>query len=246
MNHKKHKKRSLFDIASTVVLVAFAVGLVATIGIVIKDKVDVQKAERQAEIEANATAVPATPTPYIAPEDRMEYSLVIAEATEKKGTGSSFHYIFNKKDGTFQMLLNAGDSSSELNHGTFTETDTAIEIVKKDDSKDTLIKQGDYLISENSLYDGKVPDKKTFTKTFKSKSSEESISVIEFKKDGTFAQNITRYSAGLDGGDQNDASSGTYYRKGNQIIRKKDSGEDMMPLYIYKDQLCANYYKKVD
>lgn len=246
MNHKKHKQRSLLDIASTVVLVAFAVGFVATIGIAIKDKVDIQRAERQAQTEANTTAVPATPTPYIAPEDQMEYSLVIAEATEKKGTGSSFHYIFNKKGGTFQMLLNAGDSSSELNHGTFTETDTTIEIVKKDDSTDTLIKQGDYLISENSLYEGNVPDKKTFTKTFQSKSTEESISVIEFKKDGTFAQNIIRYSAGLDGSDQNDASSGTYYRKGDQIIRKKDSGEDMMPLYIYKGQLCANYYKKVD
>ena len=66
---------------------------------------------------------------------------------------------------------------------------------------------------------------------------------IVFKKDGTFTQNIVRYSAGLDGSDTEDAMSGTYEKKGKFIKRKKDDGTESMPLYIYNGQLCTSYYK---
>ena len=139
--------------------------------------------------------------------------------------------------------MKAGKSKSEIDHGTYERTQEAIETVDKNNTKNKLYFMDSYLISENALFEGEVPKGKKFKMTFTNEAEGESKVVLKFKKDGTYTQNVVRYAASLDGSDTQNASEGTYERKGDWIYRKKDDGTEMMPLMIYKGQLCTSYYK---
>ncbi len=241
---KNRKKGKLLDLGMTIVLIAFAVGIVVMIVAIIRTNV-VKKAEEEAASATEAPAVTAEPTstPVKNEEDITRYNCIIAEKGEDENSGSAFCLEFNERTGTYEELLNAGSSSSVLSHGTFEKLEKGIKTVNKDKKENMLYYDGKYLVSGNGLYDGKVPNQKVFDKTFTNVVDGESKVEIVFKKDGTFTQNIVRYSAGLDGSDTEDAMSGTYEKDGKLIKRKKDDGTEAMPLYVYQKQLCTKYYK---
>lgn len=234
------KKGKLLDRIMTVVLILFAVGVIATIAAVVIQKMPKKTVEKKTETASGSAAEEEEEVDekYI-----TRYSCVISEGNESEDSGSIFYLELNEKDGTYKEYLKAGSEKSEINSGTFTRTEDAIETVNKDKKKNTLYYEGKYLISKNAIYDGEVPETKTFKRTFVSEVSDESKVEIKFKKDGTFTQNIVRYSANLDGSDTTNAAEGTYKRKGNFIERKKSDGEKMLSLYVYKNQLCTSYYK---
>lgn len=242
---KNRKQGKLMDLGMTIVLIAFAVGIVVMLVAMIRTNL----VKKEAEEAASATATPAvttepTATPVKNEEDITRYSCIIAEKGEEEDSGSAFCLEFNEKTGTYEEFLNAGSSSSVLNHGTFEKLENGIKTVNKDKKENMLYYDGKYLISGNGLYKGKkVPNKKTFDITLTNEVDGESKVEIVFKKDGTFTQNIVRYSAALDGSDTEDDMSGTYEKDGKLIRRKKDDGTETMPLYVYKGRLCSSYYK---
>lgn len=241
---KKRTHGKLLDIGMTVVLVAFAVGIVGLVTALVWDS----HVKKEKEKEASATATPvvtaqATTAPTPKESDLTRYSSIIAKKGKEEESGSAFYLELNEKTGTYEQLLCAGTSRSVLNHGTFEKQEDGIRTINKDKQENIWYYEGKYLISGNSLYDGKVPEGKTFDKTFTSVVDDESKVEIVFKKDGTFTQNIVRYAAGLDGSDAEDDIKGTYEREGKFIRRKKEDGTETMPLYVYKGQLCTSYYK---
>lgn len=241
---KNRKNGKLLDMGMTIVLLAFVIGVVVMVIAIVATN----RKNEENELAASATATPeVTSEPTAAPMKNeagiTRYSSVIAEKSKDENSGSAFYLEFNEKEGTYEELLNAGSSSSVLNHGTFEKQKDGIKTVNKDKKENMLYYDGKYLISANSLYEGTVPEAKTFDKTYVNEVDKESKVEIVFKKDGTFTQNIVRYSAGLDGSDTEDAMSGTYEKKGKFIKRKKDDGTESMPLYVYKGQLCTSYYK---
>lgn len=243
-NNRKRKKGKLMDWGMTIVLAAFTIGIVVMVVAIVRTNM-AKKAEEEA---ASATAVPTvtsepTATPVKNEAEITRYSCVIAEKGEDENSGSAFCLELNERTGTYEELLNAGSSSSVLNHGTFERQSDGIKTVNKDKEENMLYYYGKYLVSEKGLYEGTVPEKKMFSRTFSNEVDGESKVELVFKKDGTFTQNIVRYSAALDGSDTEDAMSGTYERDGKFIKRTKDDGTEAMSLIVYKGQLCTSYYK---
>ncbi len=244
---KKGKKNRWMNIGMTVVLAGFAIALAGSVTVAVYSEMKQRGVVgRPAATEAPATgsAVSAEEEEEMDEADIIRYSCVISEGNGDENSGSAFYMEFYYKKGTYKEFLVAGDSKSELHRGTYKEGKESIEAVDKDGKKNTLFRDGDYLVSENAMFDDEVPDKKTFDKTFVNEVQDKSRVEIEFKKDGTYSQRITRYSAGLTGDDTNDITTGTYERKGNMIMRKQDGREEVMPYYIYQGKLCTGYYKK--
>lgn len=241
---KRKKKRSIMDIATTIILIVCAIGFVGmVVSIVYTKNKDKNDSTQTAQATATATGSAATEEPKVDEKYITRYGCVISDGTQSDESGSAFYLELNEKDKTYKRLLNAGKESSELSRGTFTRTKEGIETVDKDNNKDLFYFEGDYLISRQALYQGKVPDQTTFNKTFVNEVEGDNKVKIQFKKNGKFVQSIVRYKANLDGSDTDNAAAGTYKRKGKFIYRTKDDGSKMMPLYIYKDRMCTSYYK---
>lgn len=244
---KRGKKNKWMEIGTTVVLLGFVVILAGSVIVTVKGK---RSGQSKGDDSISVTAAPASGGAIEEEEEEVpeaditRYSCIISQGNGSESSGSAFHFEFYDKKGTYKEFLEAGDSKSELHHGTYTKREDSIEVTNEDGEKNILYRDGDYLISQNALYDGEVPDKKTFDKTFVSEAEGESKIEIEFKKDGTYTQRIIRYSAGLAGEDTDNASTGTYKRKGRLIERKKDGEDEVMPYFIYKNRLCTGYYKK--
>lgn len=239
---KRKKKRSIMDIATTIILIVCVIGFVGMVVSIVYTK-NKDKNDSTQTAQATATGSAATEEPKVDEKYITRYGCVISEGTQSDESGSAFYLELNEKDKTYKRLLNAGKESSELSRGTFTRTKEGIETVDKDNNKDLFYFEGDYLISRQALYQGKVPDQTTFNKTFVNEVEGDNKVKIQFKKNGKFAQSIVRYKANLDGSDTDNAAAGTYKRKGKFIYRTKDDGSKMMPLYIYKDRMCTSYYK---
>lgn len=243
--NKQVKKGKWVDKGITIVLIIFAIGVAALILFIVGSKISEKKQEQAAESPAAATkAAEATETPPVDEADLVRYSCVISE--EGKDTeGSEFLLAFNKKEGTYVQYLNAGDSSSELETGTFSKTKEYIKTTNNKGTENFLLYEGNYLVSKNALYEGTVPESKTFARTFTHEVDDVSKIEIKFRKDGTFSQKILRYSGSGEGEGKADTLEGTYRHKGRFIERKRENGDKLMPLYVYQDTLCASYYKKV-
>lgn len=241
------KKGKWMDRGMGILLILFVVGIVFVVVSIVSDTMRKKNAE---ENTASSSAIAATGSPETKEEEKevdekyiTRYSCVISAGNESEDSGSIFYLELNEKDQTYKEYLKAGSTKSELNHGTFTRTDESIETVNSEKAANTLYMDGEYLISKNALYDGEVPDKKTFKKTFVTEVEGESKIELKFNKNGSFIQNVVRDSAGLDGSDTSDTAEGTYVRKGKFIKRTNDNGEKMMSLYVYKGKLCSKYYK---
>lgn len=245
MKQNLHKKKtSIVDKALTVVLVAFAVGLIAVIAFTVAgSRKEESKGDEKEIVEASAT--PEVTEEPDQEEDLERYSCVLAEENKKTDTeASDITLVLNTRKGTFKQCLNSGDETSELDHGTYVKNDSYIELTNKKDTKSKLLYDGNFLVSENAIYEGKIPNKAKFNKVVTHKVDGVSSIRIEFKKNGKYTQEIVRSSSSSSEG-QTNKTKGTYVKKGNFIERKKEDGTKQMSLYVYKNKICASYYEAV-
>lgn len=242
MSGKKHgKNRKWVEKGTLAVLIVFAAGVAALVFFMVRSLAPGK------EKEPGATKAPeaaATTEPPANEEDLTRYTCKISDKKDD-GEGSEFCMEFNEKLFTYRELINTGDTSSEIDRGTFQKEKDGIRMEGRRGNKNFLLYEQDYLVSQNALFEENVPKQETFQKTFTHVVDGESRIVIEFKKNGTFSQKVTRYSAGLDGKDTSESEKGTYRHKGRFIERTGEDGLKLMPYFIYKDKLCTSYYKKI-
>lgn len=245
MKSRQNKKGKWMDKGITIVLIAFAIGVIALALFMIMNHISEKKKEEAAkEPAATATAAAATATPQVDESEITRYICVISKGT-KDSEQTEFHMEFHDKTGTYRELLKTGDSTSRLSDGTFTKTKDSIDIVNNKGDKNRLLYDKDhYLVSQNALYEGDVPDSVTFNQTFSHDVDGVSSIRIKFHKNGTFSQRVVRNSAGSDSNGQTDTVDGTYKHKGRFIYCTQKDGNKLMPFYVYKNKLCASYYRK--
>lgn len=235
------RNRKWVDKGSLAVLVAFGVGAAVLVFFMVKSLTPGKEEARRNDKPQATTA--ATEEPPVDEADISRYICVISEEDDGE-EGSRFCMELNEKTGTYRELINSGDSSSEIDRGTFQKEEDGIRMEGRRGNQNVLLYEGEYLVSKNALFKGNVPEGKTFDKVFSHKVEGESEIVTRFKKNGTFSQKVIRYRAGLDGKDTSKAVKGTYVRKGKFIERTGEDGVKLMPYYIYKNRLCTSYYKK--
>lgn len=239
---KQSKNKKLVDKGILAVLVAFGIGIAALAFFMVSSLVPGKGENREAENLPEETAS-ATEEPPVDEADLVRYTCLISDK-ETDGEGSEFSLEFNEKAGTYRELLNSGDSSSEIDRGTFQKEEDGIKTVSRRETKNTLMYDGNYLVSKNAMFEGTVPKGRTFKKKFTHEVDGESKIEIYFRRDGTFNQKVVKYSGGIDGKDTSEVMKGTYVHKGKFIERKRENGEKLMPYYVYKNKLYTSYYKK--
>ncbi|MBO5488466.1 MAG: hypothetical protein J5972_01015 [Eubacterium sp.] len=234
------KKNTVMDRLMTIVLVAFAVVILVVIGSI---AYETKQEQNESEKKNTTTTAAVSEEPAVDEKYITRYSCKISEGVDEESTGSSFYLELYENNGTYKIFLNADSQKSNLNSGTFLRKEGYIELTDKEGEVSKLYEENEYLITDIAIYEGKVPNTKTFNKTYVSEATGENKVEMKFKKNGKFSQQIIRYGASLDGTDTSDEAEGTYKRNGNFIERTKSDGTKMMPLYLYHDQICTSYYK---
>ena len=241
---QKRKKRSLMDQLTGIVLVVFAVGVLVMVAVVIREKMPKKEAsEPVATAAASDSAVSGSATDEEVDERYLTVYKSESSGKSKDYKGSVFSLELNEKNSTYKEYLVAGGERSEIDHGTFERTEEGIRTVNRNDKKNKLLFDEEYLVSETALFEGEVPEGKTFDKTFINKAEGESEVRLEFSESGNFYQSIMKNDASIDGSDMEKESEGTYERKGDFINRTNKDGTKMRPIYIYKNKICVTYYQ---
>lgn len=152
----------------------------------------------------------------------------------KSGDSDStvFQYVFDDQ-GDYSQLIGVGDKQYPLDGGTYTKKGNEVTCVSSGTKQrtETFRLDGDYLISENYIYDGNVPDTDTFDAEC-THSSSDSDSKIIFSKDGSFE--YTSSSSGT--------TTGTYERNGDFIRLNAADGSSLIDFLICDGQISNAYY----
>lgn len=152
----------------------------------------------------------------------------------KSGDSGStvFQYVFDDQ-GDYSQLIGVGDKQYPLDGGTYTKKGSEVTCVSSGTKQrtETFRLDGDYLISENYIYDGNVPDTDTFDAEC-THSSSDSDSKIIFSKDGSFE--YTSSSSGT--------TTGTYERNGDFIRLNAADGSSLIDFLICDGQISNAYY----
>ena len=199
---------------------------------------DSDAAGNSAEPENEQTSAPDSEETS---KDVIRYSCLVTEGDENTKP-VSFCLEFNEKEKTYQHYMKSGDTKQIIEEGTYTENKGKISTSGgQNDTALTFLKDGKYLVIETSLLEGTVPKGKHFKADFVSDTEDIGKISIHFKKDGSYIQEISRYDIGND--DAVERTKGTYERKGNLIERTLEAGVELIPLYIYKNQISSGYYE---
>lgn len=101
---------------------------------------------------------------------------------------------------------------------------------------------GGYLLIEDGIYSGDIPDGDTFEAVAEKTDSLGNTIRYTFRKDGTYTCLEIP-----DGMEEKDGTSmeGTYSRDGN-VISRTLSGNEMIPFYVYENHLFVSYYVETD
>lgn len=173
------------------------------------------------------------------------YRCVIDDASSNN---TVFSLEFHKKDMTYREFLEAGDKSTELDRGSYREEDGKW-ITTSEKGKDTVtyFRDGDYLLAEEAMYQGKLPKGNLFDATFTYEEAGVMKSTLQFKMDGTYVNTVLSYGSKGEGDRAQDTTKttrGTYQRKKKSISRKENgSGGTLLDFYIYGDRITNAYYK---
>ena len=193
--------------------------------------------ENSAEPEDETSATDSEETS----KDITRYSCLVTEGDEQTKP-ISFCLELKEKEKTYQHYMKSGNDRQTIEEGSYTENNGKIVTSGGQNGTElTYLKDGKYLVVETSLLEGTVPKGKHFKGKFVSDTEEIGKISIEFKKDGSYIQELSRYDIGDD--DAVEKTKGTYERKGNLIERTLDEGVALIPLYIYKNQISSGYYE---
>lgn len=150
---------------------------------------------------------------------------------------------FDRDAGTFVNQI--GDDP--VAQGTFSVNGNEIITVAEDGDGNELavikyLLDDGYLLIEDGIYDGEIPDGNTFEAVVEKKDSTGTVIRYTFREDGTYTcleiPNGTKEKDGT-------SMEGTYSREGN-VINRTLSGNDMIPFYVYEGRLFVSYYIETD
>ncbi|MCR5586150.1 MAG: hypothetical protein K6F77_01280 [Lachnospiraceae bacterium] len=212
-----------------------------------KDK-KAEKEEQEAIQEAWDSITP-TPAPTEVPEYITIYNQNIETSKEKNDT--VFTLEFNSQDSSYKDIVSSGELSDSIDEGKFEEKDGMV-ITTSDDDQEVVkyIKEGDYLVVKDSLYDGKIPEdaKEHFKKTFTYKNKKTGIyRMLRLESNGKFQ--LIKAALNEDGEvDQanSTATTGKYKYDGQFIhLDEESDGSILLDYYVYEGKVTNAYYKRV-
>lgn len=152
----------------------------------------------------------------------------------KSGDSDStiFQYVFDD-DGNYSQLIGIGDKQYPLDGGTYIKEGAEVTCKSSGAKQRTEVFKitGDYLVSEDYMYDGIVPDTDTFDAEC-THTSDDSDSKVIFSKDGTF-----EYKSSSSG-----TTDGTYERDGDIIKLNASDGSSLIDFLICDGQITNAYY----
>lgn len=207
-DNTKKTKRNLLIISSAIIVI-----IIIILFIVLKGNKNIKGKYSSILSDAIITTIEFTPDKSDNKTGICKISQIIGDKEFEgdeviyKQEGKEITFVDNRKEGIFGK-----GTSSPL-----------------DMYDEKLIIDGNYLVEEDSSYDGEVPNSKTFDAEIKSK-----YDTYEFKKDGTLLINSEEQT--------------TYERKGNIISYKYllNDGvtEKEAKLYIYEGKVYDTAYEK--
>lgn len=152
----------------------------------------------------------------------------------KSGDSDStiFQYSFDD-EGNYSQLISIGDKQYTLDGGTYIKEGTEVTCTSSGTDQRTEVFRitGDYLVSEDYIYDGNVPDTDTFDAECTHESDDADSRVI-FSKDGTF-----EYESSSSG-----TKDGTYERDGDIIKLNASDGSSLIDFLVCDGQITNAYY----
>lgn len=157
------------------------------------------------------------------------------------GKDSMFELMFF--DGEFSLYVNKQEAAK----GTYTKNGNEVVLLAEDDKGNTmtnnrLIADADRLLFEESMCQGTVPEGETFDASVYMVDGIGTEIRYTFKKDGTYQV----YEKGKSTKEENAVTlEGTYKRKG-QLIEQVLNGNELLPLYVYRDHVFTSYYTAAD
>lgn len=193
------------------------------------------------QADSNVTEAPAAPQ-AAGEEGELRYTCVIAEGSSND---TIFNVTFHPDRKTYEESIQVSDNTSELDKGSYEEKDGKMITTSSQGKKSlTYVKDGEYLIVENEMYEGTIPEKDTFDAVCTYEVEKECKKTITFKKDGTYEQELISYAKeGSSEEDSKQTTTGTYQRKGKFIERTSDSKESLLDFYIYDNKISNAYYR---
>lgn len=234
MNKKKMKPA---DIIMDCIIGGVILVLVFVVGGMILSKMNSNSGKK--EDSAKVTTKP------VEKEDGViKYQCVIPGGSNNT---TIFGISFYEKDHTYREYLQAGDQESPLDEGSYKEENGKfIATSKEDQSRITYLKDGDYILVEDGMYQGTLPDGDRFEGTFVYEVKNEFKNTLTFKKDGTYQETVTSYAAkDSSEKDTTKTTTGTYKRNEDTIERVSDNGEPLLDFRIYENQISTAYYELV-
>lgn len=101
---------------------------------------------------------------------------------------------------------------------------------------------GEYLLIEDGIYNGEIPDGDTFEAVAEKTDSLGNLIRYTFRGDGTYTcLEVPKDTEEKDG----TTMEGTYTRDGN-VIQRTLSDNEMIPFYVYEGHLFPSYYVETD
>lgn len=183
-----------------------------------------------------------TPKPVEKEAGVTKYRCVIQDGSSN---ATVFGLDFNRGNMTYTEYLEAGEQSTELDEGTYQEQGGKWIVTSKENKKTTTyIRDGEYLLAEEAIYEGKLPSGNNFNATFTYEEKGVCKNTLEFHLDGTYQESVLSY--GKEGSSEKDTTKttrGTYKRGEKTISRTTEAGEQMLDFYIYHNRITNAYYK---
>lgn len=150
---------------------------------------------------------------------------------------------FDSSEGTFVNQI----GEDPVAQGTFSVDGNEIVTTVKDDDGNELaviryLLDGEYLLIEDGVYNGKIPDGNTFEAVVEKTDSTGMVIRYTFREDGTYTcLEIPEGAKEEDG----TVLEGTYSRDGS-VVSRTLSGNEMIPFYVYEGHLFVSYYVEAD
>lgn len=243
---RSKKEKSTMDKVTDIFIVCIIVAAAVFIGLLVwqnyKDKKDKEEKVKQATEKLKQyneeAAKDAEPTPL--PDGVVRYDNNISSG---ETNDTYFYILLNYNDNTYEERVSAASLDDQLDEGTFTEADGKIKTIstKYDNSKETYIIDGDYIIPKSAIFKGEIPEDETFDAEVYL-DSKDYLTTIKFFEGGTFNESKQAKTEDIE-----DSSRGGSYTKKDLFIERVDNeGEILVDLYIYKNQVANAYYKKTD
>ena len=144
---------------------------------------------------------------------------------------------FDADKKTYTQSIESSGLSGETGKGTFEVDEEKNSITcKGEDGKETVFKiKDDMIYPVDFVYQGEVPDSKTFNATF---TYADGSAGVMFKEDGTYIM--------LQNGEpvQSDKMMGTYEKSGNTIKRNTTTGAFVLDWIVVDGGIVNSYYTK--